>query len=909
MEFITTEIILGALGNALYHIVVKGTGLLSRPSKTEEVLRDLHQRHESELQSLYKQAELKKLIEAHNQESSRDILEKVGQIMSEALQKPEFRSLASDIKVLLDSQELQQNMIKDGFLQLRTDHAEMKSMLHQISQEITITSPTISELRAEMEAIIRRCPHIRIGRIDDLFIGRSAEIADFMKLFQPKMGGTKEYEARIITLCGEGGIGKTRLAQAVADRLYEEKRFLGGIFEVACEGISDTRGLAHAILRAMDISSVERIQHPEDIMVKLLRGQEQSMLFVLDGLDELFAPGGDITNAGRLMKECLAASSSIMFLATCRYSLDLGSDEHIFRVNPMKYQDAVELFILSIPDQEIQAELRRLLEAEQTTLLRYILELTASMPLCVILAARRLMRHGESLETLLEGMANRMVETMNDPKLHHLPERLRSLRASLQLSYDRMSESAKELFACMGFFPGGLYRGFSDLFNLLGNEWKEAAEEAANYGLIRYERKAKHYTMLHPVIEYAREKLNERQGDDFRQQVVEFWMRFSLQFGAAMMDVQSYMQDFGEEMLQMIREKGGQGTIDELRARSMREFAMEEKNLLYAAEWALRNGEENGVAIVRGLEHYLSVRGLWYIKARLYQLALLCLRQLVETDPQRYSPMLVRMLYRRGLLLNEMGFPDKALKEYGEALKICRQLSILDTDSRILPSVASTLDNMGTLYRNLGQFGKALAYCQEALSIYRRLSESSPDEYMWDLAVTLNNIGNIYANMGYLGEALKYHQEALPIRRKLSDLHADAGMSNLAMSLNNIGGTYAKIECFDEALEYLQEALVVYRELSELYPDMYKPYVALTLSNMGAILRSEKVSRLNDARAKYDESLNIYMEFFRRYPSAYAQNYLFALRNAVEVYKRLGVKDKVTWCEQEMNAIMSKLRS
>ena len=77
------------------------------------------------------------------------------------------------------------------------------------------------------------------------------------------------------------------------------------------------------------------------------------------------------------------------------------------------------------------------------------------------------------------------------------------------------------------------------------------------------------------------------------------------------------------------------------------------------------------------------------------------------------------------------------------------------------------------------------------------------------------------------------------------------------------------MECFDKALAYLQEAVDAHREVSKLYPDMYKPHLALTLGNMGAILRSEKINLLDDAKAKYDESLEIYEEFFRRYPPAY----------------------------------------
>jgi tetratricopeptide (TPR) repeat protein len=763
---------------------------------------------------------------------------------------------------------------------------------------------SISEINVEIEEILRKYSHIKIVRSSELFVGRSDEITILVELLKPNSNGVKERKPRIITLCGEGGIGKTRLAQAAADNLSEIKEFPGGIFEVACDGMSDARNIVLVILQTMGISSVEGIQQPEKMLVDLLRRQEKNILFVLDGLDELFSPSKDASDIGMLLKEFITASSGLMILTTCRHPLNMGSDEHIFPVDPMNYQDAVELFTMCVPDQEIQVELREILKGQQAILLGCIVKLTAGMPLCIILAARRLLRHGENLETLLEGLANRMVETMNDPKLNHLPDRLKSLRASLNLSYDRLSESAKEFFVRMGFFPGGLYRGFAGLSELLGSEWMDAAEEATNYALIRYERETRHYIMLRPVFEYAHEKLDESSEICFIQRVLEFWAGFSIQFGAIMMEIQPFAKDYSKKLLDAVREQGRQVTSDDLRLKSMFEFTIEFENLLYATKWALERGNETGLAIFVGLEQYLSVKGLWYIEDLIYQLALQCLHKLLKTDFPKYSPMLIRILYRRGLLLDKIGNAKEALRLYSEALDLCNQLSKSNPDACILHSIASIHDNTGTLYRKLRQFDKALTHCQEALSIYKRLSESSPDEYIGSLAITLNNMGNIYVNMDCYDEALKYHREALVIRRKLfvqhSDIHHE---SELAMSLLNIGGVYAKMECFNDALVSLQEALDMYRELTKLYPKMYKPFLAHTLSNMGFILKCGKVNRLNESEAKYDEALEIYTEFFRQYPLAYIQQYSFALINAIEVYQTLDLKDKLAWCKQEIESI------
>ena len=96
------------------------------------------------------------------------------------------------------------------------------------------------------------------------------------------------------------------------------------------------------------------------------------------------------------------------------------------------------------------------------------------MPLCIILAARRLTRHGESLETLLKKAADDLLKVMEDPQLEHLPPRLRSLRASLDLSYAHLSEPTRELFARMSFFPGGLFGKLDPLSKLLGDGWTGA---------------------------------------------------------------------------------------------------------------------------------------------------------------------------------------------------------------------------------------------------------------------------------------------------------------------------------------------------------------------------------------------------------------------------------------------------
>ena len=93
----------------------------------------------------------------------------------------------------------------------------------------------------------------------------------------------------------------------------------------------------------------------------------------------------------------------------------------------------------------------------------------------------------------------------------------------------------------------------------------------------------------------------------------------------------------------------------------------------------------------------------------------------------------------------------------------------------------------------------------------------------------------------------------------------------------------------------------IYGELSQHSPDVYMPDIAITLSNMG-ILYAE-IGYPDEALAYYKESLRIYREFFKRYPSAYAPDYLAALDGAMEVYKKLRMEERMKECEREIEQV------
>jgi predicted ATPase len=591
-----------------------------------------------------------------------------------------------------------------------------------------LTFPESPRGDPEINDLITPGPHIKIRRTDELFVGRKADIVATAQLLEPPQLGTNERKARIVTLYGEGGIGKTRLAEATAEWLAFRGKFPGGIFEVACEGLNSAPELALAILQAMRAVQGENVPQPELVLQQYMMTLEKRTLLVLDNLDGLFSPEAKSGEAGGLLKNCITASSCLNILATCRWSLELGSDERAFHIDPMIPSDAVELFISSIPDVDIQSELRGMTYGQQIGVFQQIYKLqiyklTAGIPLCVILAARRLIRHGENVGTLLKNAADELLEVMESSELRDRPERLRSLRASLKLSYDYLSEPARGLFARMSFFPGGLSRKL-DLWELLGENWKELAEgEITRYALARYDRDTDRYSMLHPVQEYAREKLDAGTADEFRRKAAEFWADFA-RWHDLQMDVRPSAQKSLEQLIKLSDDPEERGRQREaLRSNAFLAMKAEEANLTHAAEWAMKAGEETGLGMVDSMMDYLNLSAGWYTKERLYRSALELRRKLAESNPEEYLPDVAMTLNNMGNLHDDMGHPDEAMGCYQEAIGI-RWEFFRKYPSAQAGEMLKVLRNAMDLYEKLGMKEKARE-CQEMMEAIRgRLFEN-----------------------------------------------------------------------------------------------------------------------------------------------------------------------------------------
>ena len=146
------------------------------------------------------------------------------------------------------------------------------------------------------------------------FLGREQELAELARLLA---------EARLVTLCGTGGVGKTRLALELADGVLA--RFADGAWLADLAGISDPGLVPTAVMAAVGVRQEGGVPAVEALVYRL---RSAELLLVLDNCEHLLGACADL--AGQL----LSRSPGLRVLATSREALGLRG-EIAYLVRPL----------------------------------------------------------------------------------------------------------------------------------------------------------------------------------------------------------------------------------------------------------------------------------------------------------------------------------------------------------------------------------------------------------------------------------------------------------------------------------------------------------------------------------------------------------------------------------------------
>jgi tetratricopeptide (TPR) repeat protein len=279
-------------------------------------------------------------------------------------------------------------------------------------------------------------------------------------------------------------------------------------------------------------------------------------------------------------------------------------------------------------------------------------------------------------------------------------------------------------------------------------------------------------------------------------------------------------------------------------------------------------------------------------------------RDLAAANPDRHNPDLAESLNNLGVRFSALGRPADALHVTQEAVAIRRDLAAVNPD-RYNPGLARSLNNLGAWFAEMGRPADALPVTQEAVAVRRDLTAVNSDRYNPDLAFSLNSLGIRFSQLGRPAEALPVTREAVAIRRDLAAANPDRYNPRLASSLNSLGMRLAELGRPAEALPVTREAVAIRRDLAAANPDLYNPCLASSLNSLG--IRLSELGRPADALPVAQEAVTAYRELAAANPDRYNPDLASALTNLGDIMEALGCQLEADAAREEATKLRGQL--
>jgi predicted ATPase len=496
-------------------------------------------------------------------------------------------------------------------------------------------------------------------------VGRERELAEILELIRRE---------RLVTLTGAGGSGKTRLALQAAAELADD--FRDGVWWVSLAALRDPALVEPTVAHAVGAT--------EDLVEQM---RQKQTLVLLDNFEQ-------VVDAAPAFARLLEAAPDVRLLVTSRARLAIAA-EHEYLVPTLEQSEAVALFTTRA------RQLRQ--DFEPDAAVEEICRRLDGLPLAIELAAARIkiLTPERILQRLGAGL-DLLTSVSRD-----VPERQRTLRATIQWSYELLEDDERRLFANLAVFSGSF--DVTSAEDVCGAELDTLAA-LADKSLLRRTEDGRPF-MLETIREYALEQLVES-GDT----------------EAASLRHAEHFLRVAEALEPQLRGPQESAARDQLRA--------EVPNIRAALETAITaNDPETALRLAGALHPFWYLNGDFTEGRRWAEQAL----ALGGTDAQRE-----KALGAAGEFSLLQGALVDARQCLEERLEICRRLG-----DPVRLAVAYTL--LGHLAGLEHDYRRALEFYEQALALEEgAVAQTS----VWQShASALNNIGFSLLSLGRLEEA------------------------------------------------------------------------------------------------------------------------------------------------------------
>jgi len=506
-------------------------------------------------------------------------------------------------------------------------------------------------------------------------VGRDRELAELAALFRDS--------ARLVTLIGAGGSGKTRLGLQVAAELVED--FPGGVFFVPLAGVEQPDLVKSTVAATIGVRELADLR-------------DRHALILVDNFEHLL-------DAAPAVGSLLSAAPHTRVLVTSRAPLRVDGEQE-YALEPLPDADAIELLT-----QRARA-VRWDFEPDEVA--REICRRLDGLPLALELAASRLRSLGSA--ALLERLDRRLPLLTGGRR--DAPDRQRTLRATIEWSYDLLPQELHRTFERLAIFAGTFSLESAEVVAEATLDDLDALVEASLLKAVGEDR----FLMLETIREFAGERFE------------------------AADDLEEVGRRHAEHYLRLAEAANLSGEAEGAVEHDVAERELD--NFRKALAWALAGGD-----VAAGLRLLIALETFWVARdpfeGRSWFAALFERAKDVPRDLR------ARALLTYGGLVFIVGEFEQGARLYEESL--AEYAAIGDERGR-----ANVLHRLANSALAEDDYVRARALAEESLEIYRRFGSRQGE------AVSLGTIANVEWRTGN-------HEFALELAEKSAAMAAETG--------------------------------------------------------------------------------------------------------------------------------------
>lgn len=581
------------------------------------------------------------------------------------------------------------------------------------------------------------------------FVGREREVAEVAALIA---------SARLVTLGGPGGVGKTRLALEVARGVLD--RFPDGVWLVELASLADPRLVVQTVSAALGVREPVRSGVPT--LAAELRGK--TLLLVLDNCEHLARACADLVAA------LLAASPGLRVLATSRETL--GTSGEVFWTVPTlsvpptaersagalleaaRDSEAVRLFA----ERASQRAPRFAVTSENVRAVAQICRRLDGLPLALELAAARM--NVLSVGEIAARLDDRFRELRTDAPA--TVPRHRTLRGAIDWSHQLLGRAEARLFERLAVFAGGCTLDAATA--VCGGDEIDAAEVLEllarlvdrSFVIADTRSTPTRYRMLETLQQYARERFDRSSGAEAVRG------RHAAYFAG--------LAEAAESQLSGSDQLAWYARLDS-----------DHDNLRAALRWSLERDGTTALRLAGALWRFWDVRMFKDEGRRWLEAAL-------ASEHEAPAPVLIKALNGAGNMAQSTGDYERSVELHERSLAIAREVG----DPR---SVARSLSNLGDQALNMRRHADARRLHEEALRSFEALADT------WGIAISHIELGQVAYDLDDLDSAASRYDRGLALIRESEDQH------RVAHALLHIGKVARARADLDAAVRLIGEAL------------------------------------------------------------------------------------------------------